>query len=104
MSELFHECGLAAVYHLAGQGVSPLVSTLGPNSASRLVPGMLLDMQNRGQLAAGMSTFHPGRDQLLVKWKNVGSVTEVFIRSLAPTATARSARIWSKSIRVRTRP
>jgi amidophosphoribosyltransferase len=78
MSELFHECGLAAVYHLANQGTSRLVAGHGPNSASRMIPGMLVDMQNRGQLAAGMSAYHPDRDKLLVKWKDVGAVSEVF--------------------------
>jgi amidophosphoribosyltransferase len=43
-----------------------------------MIPGMLIDMQNRGQLAAGMATWHPGRDKLLVKWRDVGSVSEVF--------------------------
>ncbi len=78
MSELFHECGLAAVYHLLDQGTSRLISGHGSNSASRMIPGMLVDMQNRGQLAAGMSTYNPDRDKLLVKWKDVGTVSEVF--------------------------
>ena len=39
---------------------------------------MLLDIQNRGQLAAGMTSFNPGREQLLSTHKDIGSVTEVF--------------------------
>ncbi|HUE17233.1 MAG TPA: class II glutamine amidotransferase, partial [Planctomycetaceae bacterium] len=78
MSELFHECGLAAVYHLPNQGTSRLIAGHGSSSASRMIPGMLVDMQNRGQLAAGMSTFNADRDKLLVKWKDVGAVSEVF--------------------------
>ncbi len=78
MSELFHECGLAAVYHLPNQGTSHLIAGHGPNFASRMIPGMLVDMQNRGQLAAGMATFQANRDQLLLKWRDVGSVSEVF--------------------------
>jgi len=39
---------------------------------------MLLDIQNRGQLAAGITTFHPGRDQLIDTHKDIGSVAEVF--------------------------
>jgi amidophosphoribosyltransferase len=78
MSELFHECGLAAVYHLPNQGTSRLIAGHGSKSASRMIPGMLVDMQNRGQLAAGMSVFNPDRDKLLVKWKDVGTVSEVF--------------------------
>ena len=78
MSELFHECGLAAVYHLPDQGTSRLIAGHGSSSASRMIPGMLVDMQNRGQLAAGMSAYNGDRDKLLVKWKDVGSVSEVF--------------------------
>jgi amidophosphoribosyltransferase len=39
---------------------------------------MLLDVQNRGQLAAGMTTYNPDRNQLIDTYKDVGSVTEVF--------------------------
>ena len=35
----------------------------GPEEISRLVPRMLLDIQNRGQLAAGMTTYNPERNQ-----------------------------------------
>ena len=72
MDELQHECGVAAVYHLNSGDLSPLIpklrrkdkSFIDPatedaqtvrNRASRLIPGMLLDMQNRGQLAAGLA-------------------------------------------------
>ena len=66
MDELQHECGVAAVYHLDSGPVSDLLPTSDPNSAARLVPRMLLDMQNRGQLAAGITTYKPGRSQGLV--------------------------------------
>lgn len=79
MSELFHECGIAAIYHLPGQGESPLAPTKGGGEAvSRLMPRLLLEIQNRGQLAAGMTTYHPERNQLIDTHKDVGSVTEVF--------------------------
>lgn len=78
MSELHHECGIAAVYHLPGGEISPLCPEQGPEQASRLVPRMLLDIQNRGQLAAGMTSYNPMRDQLIDTHKDVGSVTEVF--------------------------
>ncbi len=78
MSELHHECGLAAVYHLAGDTVSPLCPTQGPEQVSRLVPRILLDVQNRGQLSAGMTSYHPGRKQLLETYRGLGSVSEVF--------------------------
>ena len=76
MAELHHECGIAAVYHLPGD-VSPLCPDGGPEQASRLIPRMLLDIQNRGQLAAGMSTYHPQHDLLLETYKDIGSVTEM---------------------------
>ncbi|MEM8678528.1 MAG: amidophosphoribosyltransferase, partial [Planctomycetota bacterium] len=78
MSELHEECGIAAVYHLPGQPVSPLCPSEGPSEVSRLIPRMLLDLQNRGQLAAGMTTFAPDRSSLLLTRKDVGTVTEVF--------------------------
>ncbi|MCG8586142.1 MAG: amidophosphoribosyltransferase [Pirellulales bacterium] len=78
MSELYHECGVAAIYHLPGREVSPLCPEQGPEEVSRLIPRMLLDIQNRGQLSAGMTSFAPERNQLIDTHKNVGSVTEVF--------------------------
>ena len=78
MSELHDECGIVAVYHLPSEEPSPLCPEPGPEQVSRLVPRMLLDIQNRGQLAAGMTSFHPERNQLIDTHKDVGSVTEVF--------------------------
>jgi hypothetical protein len=54
MSELYHECGVAAVYHLAHGAASSLAPEGGPNQVARLLPRMLQDIQNRGQLAAGI--------------------------------------------------
>ena len=42
------------------------------------MPRMLLDIQNRGQLAAGMTTYNPHRNQLIDTHKEVGNVSEVF--------------------------
>ena len=78
MAELHHECGIVAVYHLPHGEHSPLVHEENPDNTARLVPRLLLEIQNRGQLAAGMSSFDPNRNQLLTTHKNVGSVTEVF--------------------------
>ncbi|HEX4149494.1 MAG TPA: amidophosphoribosyltransferase [Pirellulales bacterium] len=78
MSELFHECGIAALYHLPGEVVSPLCPEQGPDEVSRLMPRMLLDIQNRGQLSAGMTTFNPDRNQLIDTYKELGGVSEVF--------------------------
>lgn len=78
MSDLREECGVAAIYHLPGRGVSPLCPEQGPEEVSRLMPRMLLDIQNRGQLAAGMTTYAPHRNQLIDTYKDVGNVSEVF--------------------------
>ncbi|MFM8805252.1 MAG: amidophosphoribosyltransferase, partial [Planctomycetia bacterium] len=81
MSELHHECGLVAIYHLPcrdGTDPSHLCPAQGPEEVSRLVPRMLLDIQNRGQLSAGMTVWNPERSQLLATIKDVGSVSEVF--------------------------
>ncbi len=78
MSELRDECGVAAIYHLPGDQISPLCPEQGPDHISRLMPRMLLDIQNRGQLAAGMTAFSPDRNQIIDTHKEVGTVTEVF--------------------------
>jgi amidophosphoribosyltransferase len=39
---------------------------------------MLLDIQNRGQLSAGITSFNPQRRQLLDTHRDLGTVTEVF--------------------------
>ncbi len=78
MSELFHECGVAAVYHLSGRGKSPLCPEQGPEAVSRLIPRMLQDIQNRGQLSAGLTSYNPRRNQLIDTYKDLGSVNEVF--------------------------
>ena len=78
MSEFHDECGVAAIYHLSGCGRSPMCTEEGPRQISRLLPRMLLDIQNRGQLAAGMTTYSSDRPNLLKTRKDVGTVTEVF--------------------------
>ena len=79
MSEVQDECGIAAVYHLPSDTDSPLCPA-GPDQASRLLPRMLLDMQNRGQLAAGITTYSTIRKnkQLIDTHKDIGTVAEVF--------------------------
>ena len=78
MSELHHECGVAAIYHLPGRTPSPLCPAEGPEQISRLMPRMLLDIQNRGQLSVGFTTFDTERKQLIDTHKELGSVSEVF--------------------------
>jgi amidophosphoribosyltransferase len=79
MGELNHECGVAAVYHAPGRPLSDLIPFPDDiNSTARLIPRMLLDMQNRGQLAAGMTAFRPDRLALLETHKELGTVAEAF--------------------------
>lgn len=78
MSELFHECGVAAIYHLNNVPDSAICTKQGPDEISRLMPRLLLDIQNRGQLAAGMTSYSAKRRQILKTRRDVGSVTEVF--------------------------
>ncbi len=78
MEELQHECGIAAVYHLHSASPSRLAPLAGPEQVSRLMPRMLLDLQNRGQLAAGLSSYNPRRDQIIDTYKQVGTVIEAF--------------------------
>jgi amidophosphoribosyltransferase len=78
MSELHHECGVVAIYHLAGREASPLCPPQGPDEISRLMPRMLLDVQNRGQLSAGFTTYNPTRSQLIDTYRKLGTVSEAF--------------------------
>ncbi|MBX9625835.1 MAG: class II glutamine amidotransferase, partial [Gemmataceae bacterium] len=78
MDELHHECGVAALYCLADKPGPSAVWSGDPDQVSRLMPRMLLDLQNRGQLAAGMATYNPTRDQLLDTYKEIGTVIEAF--------------------------
>src|SRR5438445_9304993 len=78
MADLQHECGIAALYYLPDSGTSPLTPHGGPNQVSRLMPRVLLDLQNRGQLAAGFTTYNPNREQILETYKAIGTVIEAF--------------------------
>src|SRR5438445_152008 len=78
MDELHHECGIAALYHFHSPQPSRLAPQAGQEQVSRLMPRMLLDLQNRGQLAAGFTTYNPQRDHLLQTYKQIGTVIEAF--------------------------
>jgi amidophosphoribosyltransferase len=78
MDELQHECGIAAIYHFPDRPPSPLLQNVKPHHVSRFMPRLLLDLQNRGQLAAGFSTYNPRRDELLDTYKEIGTVIEAF--------------------------
>ena len=73
MDELQHECGIAAIYHLDRPPHTSLAPKAGPEQVSRLMPRMLLDLQNRGQLAAGFTTYNPHREKLLDTYRQIGS-------------------------------
>lgn len=79
MSEdIHHECGVAALYWLdkaMGNG-EPMATSR--KQVAELMPGMLLDLQNRGQLAAGFSTYNPDRAQIIDTFKDIGTVSEAF--------------------------
>lgn len=85
MAELHHECGIAAVYLRPTDGSTRLPNGLkNPDQVARMVPRMLLDMQNRGQLAAGMTSFSPGRSSILATHKDLGTVAEAFRLNAKP--------------------
>jgi len=71
LDELKEECGIAAVVDLGPDDGSS-------GDATALLPGMLLDIQNRGQLAAGITSYDPERPQILRTYKRLGSVSEAF--------------------------
>ncbi len=78
MAELHHECGIAALCLLPGTEPPDLLPRELGRNVSRLLPRMLLDLQNRGQLAAGITSYHPDRPSLLATHKDLGSVYEAF--------------------------
>jgi len=87
LDELKHECGIAALYHFDPSLPSAIwgdvrdpksKELLGPDEIHTLMPRMLVDLQNRGQLAAGLTSWKPSRDQLLDTYKEIGLVSEAF--------------------------
>src|SRR5947208_15741737 len=78
MDELHHECGVAALYYLPNRSDRSAVWSGDPDQVSRHMPRMLLDLQNRGQLAAGMATYNPTREKLIDTYKDIGTVIEAF--------------------------
>ncbi len=78
--ELHHECGVAALYWLNEPvGPSgPAEAMVTGGNVGPLMPSVLQDIQNRGQLAAGMTSYNPERRQLIDTFKDVGTVAEAF--------------------------
>jgi amidophosphoribosyltransferase len=69
MDRLKEECGVVAVYQMGsrnGRNVYPLVVRA------------LLELQNRGQLSAGLTSYNPDRNRILQTHKDLGTVHEVF--------------------------
>ena len=67
-----HECGIAAICALRDGRLDP------SRDVAQHVPRLLLDMQMRGELAAGLTTYNPDRPRLLETFRGVGTVREVF--------------------------
>ncbi len=85
MSEDIHEnCGIAAVY-IKENGESA-------NKALFYLYKLLLNLQNRGQLSAGITTYNTARGQLLDTHSDLGPVNEVFRTS----DKAKSMRIFKR--------
>ena len=70
MSEIKEECGVAACYYFGSQQAQA-------NAAPQVVRA-LLDMQNRGQLSAGLTSYNPSNHHILSTHKENGSVQQVF--------------------------
>ena len=66
MDEIHDECGIAAV------------SLKDEKKALFYLYRLLLNLQNRGQLSAGVTTYNKDRPQLISTYKNIGTVNEVF--------------------------
>ena len=64
--DLHEECGVAAVYMKKD------------SKALFYLYRLLLNLQNRGQLSAGITTYNKKRSQLINTYRNIGTVNEVF--------------------------
>ena len=63
-------CGVAAIYLKRGR-----------QEVVRHLRSMLLKLQNRGQLSAGVTSYNPQRNQLIDTHKELGSVSARVSRS-----------------------
>jgi len=68
MDEIHDECGIGAVS----------LKQKDDSKALFYLYRILLNLQNRGQLSAGVTTFDKNRAQLLKTYRNIGTVNEVF--------------------------
>ena len=67
-----HECGIAAVCAMK-DGRPDMGRDIAP-----YLPRILLDMQNRGELSAGMSIYNPARNRLIQTHRDLGTVNQAF--------------------------
>ena len=70
MDRLNEECGVVAVYQMGAAAESCNVAPL--------VVRALFDLQNRGQLSSGLTSYNPSRSRILQTHKELGTVQEVF--------------------------
>ncbi len=84
MGDVRENCGVAAVH----------ITEDSPHKGKvvHYLYRLLLNMQNRGQLSAGVTTFNPSRDRRIDTYKNLGMVNEVFKTSFPIL----SAKIYQK--------
>ncbi len=80
--EVKDECGVAAVYLPRPLKEYPF------GGAAYYLCKMLVQMQNRGQVSAGITTFNPQRQQLIDTYKKRGMVSEVFATRIEGKARA----------------
>ncbi len=80
-----HNCGIAAVFVRGNlKKYEPYYPKFengngaDKHDAMLLMYKLLLNLQNRGQLSAGVTSFSQDRDQLLKTYRELGSVNEVF--------------------------
>ncbi|MCH8004397.1 MAG: amidophosphoribosyltransferase [Nanoarchaeota archaeon] len=70
LDDIHEECGICAVYIKENGDTA--------NKALFYLYKLMLNLQNRGQLSAGITTFNPNRNQILDTYKDLGHVNEVF--------------------------
>lgn len=71
------KCGIVAVARLRGE-TPALCGSVETENAAALIPRLLLDLQHRGELSAGMTTFSAERPSLLKTYADIGNVPQVF--------------------------
>jgi len=74
LDDVHENCGIAAVFIRKDKDAT--------NKGLFYLYKLLLNLQNRGQLSAGITTYNPNRQQLLDTHKDLGHVNEVFRTSV----------------------